>query len=45
MLSLPIPQAAKEIRIAVKYYPLSLWAQHKEFIFSVSEFATLSEIK
>ena len=45
ILSLPIPQATKDIQFKIKYYPLSLMEPAKEFIFHVGEYATLSEIK
>jgi hypothetical protein len=45
MLSLPIPVGQKDIRISVKYYPRSLLDRPKEFLFQVSEYATLNEIR
>lgn len=45
MLSLPIPQAQKDLKVSIKYYPRSLLCKPKEFIFQVGEYATLNEIK
>jgi hypothetical protein len=45
MLSLPIPQATKDIKFTIKYFPLSLLNKPKEFTFLIGEYATLSEIK
>jgi len=44
MMSVPIP-VHKEFKLSVKYFPLSLADNPKEFIFSVGEFVTLSEIR
>ena len=44
MLSVPIP-INKDVKIAIKYFPLSLSERPKEFSMNVGEFVTLSEIK
>jgi hypothetical protein len=44
MLSVPIP-VNKEIKLTIKYFPLSLSEKPKEFMINVGEFVTLSEIK
>lgn len=44
MLSVPIP-INKDVKIAVKYFPLGLQEKPKEFMMNVGEFVTLSEIK
>jgi hypothetical protein len=44
MLSVPIP-IFKEYKLQIKYFPLSLNERPKEFIFSVGEYVTTSEIK
>jgi hypothetical protein len=45
MLSLPIPQPTKDFKTTIKYYPLSLLEKPKEFIFSIAEYTTVTEIK
>lgn len=44
MLSVPIP-VNKELKLAVKYFPLDLLKNPKEFIMNVGEFVTFSEIR
>jgi hypothetical protein len=44
MLSLPIP-TNKDFRLQIKYFPCSLEQKPQEFVISVGEFVTLSEIK
>lgn len=45
MLSLPIPQPTKDFKTIIKYYPLSLIEKPKEFVFSIGEYTTMTEIK
>ena len=44
MLSVPIP-INKEIKLCVKYFPINLGERPIEFLMSVGEFITFSEIK
>ena len=44
MLSVPIP-SAKEARLAVKYFPLSLAEQPLEFLLSVGDFVSVQELR
>lgn len=44
MLSVPIP-LNKEIKLNIKYFPMSLTEKPKEFAINVGEFVTLSEIR
>ena len=44
MLSVPIP-IHKEIKLSIKYFPLSLTERPKEFYLNVGEYVTLSEIR
>lgn len=45
MLSLPIPQPTKDFKTVIRYFPLSLLEKPKEFVFSISEYTTVTEIK
>jgi hypothetical protein len=45
MLSLPIPQATKEYRTIIRYYPLSLLKKPLEIHFLLGEYSTISEIR
>src|SRR3569833_982313 len=44
ILSVPIP-IHKEIKLSIKYFPLSLSERPKEFLMNVGEYVTLSEIR
>lgn len=44
MISVPIP-INKEIKLSIKYFPLSLKEKHKEFLINVGEFVTINEIR
>lgn len=44
MLSVPVP-VNTDFQLTVKYFPLSLAEQPKEFSMNVAEYVTLSEIK
>ena len=44
MLSVPIP-VHKDMKLIVRYFPLSLSEKPKEFIFSVGEYITISELR
>lgn len=44
MLSVPIP-VNKELKLSIKYFPIDISQNPKEFIMNVGEYVTFSEIK
>mmetsp|Transcript_20525 Transcript_20525/g.19502 ORF Transcript_20525/g.19502 Transcript_20525/m.19502 type:complete len:113 (+) Transcript_20525:596-934(+) len=44
MLSVPIP-TNKEFRLSIKYFPLNINVRPKEFLLTVGDYATLTDVR